>query len=62
MVENIMLILSSPSGVGNNINKKNQQKYPSFKISVSNTTRTPRSNEVDGITIILFQKINLWVW
>ena len=49
-VENIMVILSSPSGVGKTtITKKIQQKYRSFKISVSHTTRTPRSNEVDGV-------------
>ena len=49
-VENIMVILSSPSGVGKTtITKKIQQKYQSFKISVSHTTRTPRSNEVDGV-------------
>ena len=48
--ENIMLILSSPSGVGKTtLTKKIQQKYPSFKISVSHTTRPPRSNEVDGV-------------
>ena len=48
--ENIMLILSSPSGVGKTtITKKIQQKYQSFKISVSHTTRLPRSNEVDGV-------------
>ena len=48
--ENIMIILSSPSGVGKTtITKKLQQKYQSFKISVSHTTRPPRSNEVDGI-------------
>ena len=47
---NIMVILSSPSGVGKTtITKKIQQKYHSFKISVSHTTRTPRSNEVDGV-------------
>ncbi len=47
---NIMVILSSPSGVGKTtITKKIQQKYQSFKISVSHTTRTPRSNEVDGV-------------
>ena len=33
----------------NNTHKKIQQKYQSFKISVSHTTRPPRSNEVDGI-------------
>ena len=45
-----MLILSSPSGVGKTtITKKIQQKYQTFKISVSHTTRSPRSNEVDGV-------------
>ena len=49
-MKNIMVILSSPSGVGKTtITKKIQQKYPSFKISVSYTTRLPRSNEVDGL-------------
>ena len=48
--ENIMVILSSPSGVGKTtLTKKIQQKYKNFKISVSHTTRTPRSNEVDGV-------------
>ena len=48
--ENIMVILSSPSGVGKTtITKLIQQKYKNFKISVSHTTRAPRSNEVDGI-------------
>ena len=45
-----MVILSSPSGVGKTtLTKKIQQKYQSFKISVSHTTRSPRSNEVDGV-------------
>ena len=48
--DKIMVILSSPSGVGKTtLTKKIQQKYQSFKISVSHTTRSPRSNEVDGI-------------
>jgi len=48
--ENIMVILSSPSGVGKTtITKKIQQKYQSFKVSISHTTRTARSNEVDGV-------------
>jgi len=47
---NIMVILSSPSGAGKTtISKKIQQKYQNFKISVSHTTRKPRSNEVEGI-------------
>ena len=49
-LQNIMVILSSPSGAGKTtITKKIQQKYQSFKISVSHTTRKPRSNEVDGV-------------
>ncbi len=48
--ENIMVILSSPSGVGKTtLSKKIQQKYHSFEISVSHTTRPPRSNEIDGV-------------
>ena len=47
---NIMVILSSPSGAGKTtITKKIQQKYQSFKISVSHTTRKPRPNEVHGV-------------
>ena len=47
---NIMVILSSPSGAGKTtIAKKIQQKYQSFKISVSHTTRKPRPNEIDGV-------------
>ena len=47
---NIMVILSSPSGAGKTtITKKIQQKYQSFKISVSHTTRKPRPNEVGGV-------------
>ena len=45
-----MVILSSPSGVGKTtLTKKIQQKYHSFKVSVSHTTRSPRSNEVNGV-------------
>tara|TARA_A100001011_G_scaffold310762_1_gene327542 strand:+ start:565 stop:1155 length:591 start_codon:yes stop_codon:yes gene_type:complete len=47
---NIMVVLSSPSGAGKTtLTKKIQQKYSSFRISVSHTTRKPRSNEVDGV-------------
>ena len=49
-VKNVMVILSSPSGAGKTtITKKIQQKYQSFKISVSHTTRKPRPNEVHGV-------------
>jgi len=56
--QNIMVILSSPSGVGKTtITKKIQQKYNSFKISVSHTTRLARSNEVDGVDYFFVDKI-----
>ena len=48
--DNIMIILSSPSGVGKTtITKKLEQKYKNLKISISHTTRSPRSNEIDGL-------------
>ena len=53
--KNIMVILSSPSGVGKTtITKKIQQKYNTFKISVSHTTRKPRLNEVEGVDYFFF--------
>ena len=64
--EQVMVILSSPSGAGKTtITKKIQQKYHNFKISVSHTTRKPRPNEIDGVNyffvnedIFLKKKIN----
>lgn len=44
------IVLSSPSGAGKTtITKKLSQKYPNLKISISHTTRKPRSNEIDGV-------------
>ena len=57
--KNIMVVLSSPSGAGKTtITKKIQQKYQSFKISVSHTTRKPRPNEVDGLDYHFVTKKN----
>ena len=51
-----MVILSSPSGVGKTtLTKKIQQKYQSFKISVSQLGK-PRSNEVDGVDYYFISK------
>ena len=48
--QNVMVVLSSPSGAGKTtISKLILQKFKSFKLSVSLTTRPPRSNEVEGI-------------
>ena len=55
----IMVILSSPSGAGKTtLTKKIQQKYQNFKISVSHTTRKPRSNEVEGIDYFFTERNN----
>ena len=55
--EKILVILSSPSGVGKTtLTKKIQQKYNNFKISVSHTTRKPRSNEVNGVDYYFVSK------
>ncbi len=46
----LILILSSPSGAGKTtLAKKIEQSDRNFKISVSYTTRIPRTKEVDGI-------------
>ena len=56
-LKNIMVILSSPSGAGKTtITKKIQQKYHTFKISVSHTTRKPRPNEIDGVDYYFVSK------
>ena len=48
MSEGIMIILSSPSGAGKTTLVKLLSERKGFVTSVSYTTRTPRSNEVDG--------------
>ena len=45
----MMFVLSSPSGAGKTtLTKKLAENNKNFKISVSHTTRKPRSNEIDG--------------
>ena len=44
-----MVILSSPSGAGKTTLVKLLSERKGFVTSVSHTTRTPRSNEVDGL-------------
>ena len=43
-----MIILSSPSGAGKTTLVKLLSERKGFITSISHTTRTPRSNEVDG--------------
>ena len=45
----MMIIISSPSGVGKTtLVKLLAERNENFEISISNTTRTPRKNEIDG--------------
>ena len=48
MNEGIMVILSSPSGAGKTTLVKLLSERKGFTTSISHTTRTPRSNEVNG--------------
>ena len=47
--EGIIVILSSPSGAGKTSLVKEISSKNNFSISVSHTTRKPRSNEADGV-------------
>ena len=47
--EGIIVILSSPSGAGKTSLVKEISSKNNFSISVSHTTRKPRSNEINGI-------------
>ena len=45
----MMFVLSSPSGAGKTtLAKKIEEKNPDFKISISHTTRKPRTGEING--------------
>ena len=46
--DGIIIILSSPSGAGKTTLVKKIAKENNFKISISHTTRKPRTNEVNG--------------
>ena len=46
--EGIIVILSSPSGAGKTTLVNEISKRNNFQISISHTTRKPRSNETDG--------------
>ena len=53
-----MIILSSPSGAGKTTLVKKISKEKQFKISVSHTTREPRSNEINGVDYFFVSKEN----
>ena len=47
--DGVMIVLSSPSGAGKTTLVKMLSKTDNYEISISHTTRQPRSNEVDGV-------------
>ena len=62
MREGIMIILSSPSGAGKTTLIKLLSKRKGFVTSISHTTRTPRSNEINGkdyhfVNYVKFEKM-----
>ena len=62
MREGIMIILSSPSGAGKTTLVKLLSKRKGFVTSISHTTRTPRSNEINGkdyhfVNYVKFEKM-----
>jgi guanylate kinase len=51
--DGVMVILSSPSGAGKTTLVKKISLANNFKISISHTTRPPRTNEINGEIIFL---------
>ena len=58
-IDGIMIILSSPSGAGKTTLVKKISFIKNFEISISYTTRKPRSNEEDGKHYFFINKKNL---
>ena len=46
--DGIIIILSSPSGAGKTTLVRKISKLKNYQVSISHTTRTPRTNEVNG--------------
>ena len=53
-----MIILSSPSGAGKTTLVKKISREKNYKISISHTTRLPRSNEIDGVDYFFITQEN----
>ena len=55
----IMFVLSSPSGAGKTtLTKLLAKNNSNFVISISHTTRKPRSNEINGLDYYFVKKVN----
>jgi len=57
--DGIVVVLSSPSGAGKTTLVKKIAEEKNFKISISYTTRKPRTNEINGKDYFLSAKKNL---
>lgn len=57
MARGLLLVISGPSGAGKGtICKKLLETNPKIKVSVSATTRKPRTGEVDGVNYFFIEK------
>ena len=54
--DGIIIILSSPSGAGKTTLVRKISKLKNYKISISHTTRIPRTNEVNGKDYFFLKK------
>ena len=54
--DGMMIVLSSPSGVGKTTLSKKLASLKKYQVSISYTTRKPRTNEKDGGIIISLKK------
>ena len=54
--DGIIVVLSSPSGAGKTTLVKKIAQENNFKISISYTTRNPRTNEVNGKDYLYISK------
>lgn len=53
----ILFVISGPSGVGKGtLIEMLRKNHPEFAISISSTTRKPRSGEIDGVNYFFLEK------
>ena len=52
-----IIVLSSPSGAGKTTLVKKIAQHNNFTVSISHTTRSPRTNEIDGKDYFFISKV-----
>ena len=55
--EGAIIVLSSPSGAGKTTLVKKIAQHNNFTVSISHTTRSPRTNEIDGKDYFFISKV-----